>query len=279
MNDPKILGIVNITSDSFSDGGEYLNPDIAIRHCQNLIAQGADILDLGAQSSNPNANQISEEEEWDRLEPVIRDLRKNHTTDRNRILISIDSYRPIVLRNSLKFGIDFWNDITALKNPDLEKILIGAGNPKDLPNLILMYSHSHSEIARKESHLTKENIILEITDFLIQKKKRFIELGIPEEKLIFDPGMGFFLGSDPQLSLEVLRNLGAIKDTLGKILISVSRKSFLGNLLNIGIPKERNIASLAAELWAYKEGVDYIRTHEPSPLRQSITLWKELSGN
>jgi dihydropteroate synthase len=278
MERPKILGILNITEDSFSDGGKYLKPSSAMEHALHLIDSGADILDLGAQSSNPQSMPLSWEVEWERLRTIIELLRseENKSNSDLKFKISIDSFRPQVLENCLKLGIDYWNDITALKDPLSWEIL--TSHKQNIPNLILMFSHNRGDRAVAQSNLSPKNIVDQILKFFDLELKKLTKVGIAQEKIIIDPGMGFFLGDDPQLSTTVIQNIPRLKKELGKILISVSRKSFLGNILGGLPPEKRNHATLAAELYVANSGVDFIRTHEPQPLMQGLKIWSELNS-
>ncbi|WCL48973.1 dihydropteroate synthase [Leptospira sp. GIMC2001] len=269
----RILGILNVTTDSFSDGGRYLATDAAIAHAKTLVADGADILDIGAQSSNVDAGLISVDMEWERISRVwdawnaLQSSSSIRTIQNEKAKISIDSFRPEILRKSMERGLDYWNDITALNDPSCLEIL-QEFSPK-IPELILMFSQNRGQKASKESLLDPKTIIDDILFFFEEKRNKLTNLGIPVEKIIYDPGMGFFLGSDPKLSLTVLKNLTLLRKELGKILVSVSRKSFLGNILGNIAPADRNHATLAAEIWSMQQNVDYIRTHEPKQLNHS----------
>jgi dihydropteroate synthase len=264
----KILGILNITEDSFSDGGEYLNLSQSLLKVDSLVSEGADILDIGAQSSNINSKLIPANLEWERIYPVAKYLKEKS------IPISVDTYKPEVIQKCLEFGVDYINDITALENPKSKEVI--QTYLQKLSNLILMYSHSRSTKAEKNSYLKPETIWDEILFFLDKKRNEMIKLGVSEEKLIFDPGMGLFLGEDPALSFIVLKKISLLKKEFKRVLISVSRKSFLGAVLGGIEPKSRTTASVVAELYAYTQGVDFIRTHSPLPLKQAITIWKHI---
>lgn len=264
----KVLGILNITEDSFSDGGKYLEPMDSIRHAEMLVNDGADIIDIGAQSSNILSKSVSSEIEWLRILPVIEFLKEKKTP------VSVDTYKPEVIQKCLEYEVDFINDITALENPISLEII--QSYKEVLPNLILMYSHNHSERAEKKTYLKPETIWDHIFSFFENKRKELVKLGIPEDKIIYDPGMGFFLGEDPELSFTVLRKIASFKKEFGQVLVSVSRKSFLGAVLGGIAPLERGSASLIAEFYAYTQGVDYIRTHNPLSLIQAIRVWNHI---
>jgi dihydropteroate synthase len=262
----EILGILNITEDSFSDGGQYLEINASLQKAEELYKKGAQIIDLGAQSSNIHATPISADLEWSRLYPVLDFLK------RKKIPVSVDTYKPSVIQKSIELGVDFINDITAVSSPESLEVIKQAGF--HCPNLIIMFSHAQKSKAFLGSNLRPDNIMNAIDHFFYKKIDELIKNGIPEEKLIIDPGMGFFLGENPELSFTVLKNLGILKEKFKRILVSVSRKSFLGNVLGGIPPLERRNATVIAELHAYLQKVDYIRTHEPEPLLQAIRVWE-----
>ncbi len=265
----KILGILNITEDSFYDGGLYLKETSAIAQANRLIEEGADIIDIGAQSSNIHSHVISAEAEWQRLLPVIELLKEK------KVKISIDTFKTDVIRKCLEIGIDYINNISAFNESEALEVL---GEYRDnLPELIIMFSHSQGNIAQLGSQLTLETIWEDIFYFFDKKLEELQKYGVSQDKIILDPGMGFFLGDDPELSFTVLRGLGRFREKFGRILISVSRKSFLGTAIGGLPPKDRGIATVIAELYAYIQGVDYLRTHDPLSLKQAITIWDRIN--
>ena len=266
MQNCEILGILNLTKDSFSDGGKYIESKNAILQAKYLVQSGAGIIDLGAQSSNPDAEPVPEEIEWLRLEKLIQTIQKDFPVGQQ---ISIDSFRPGVLRKAIEYKIDFWNDITALRSDECLEILQSSDY---IPNIILMYSHSQTDKAIKDSHLKPESIMDTICTFFEAKRNILVSKGIPEDKLIFDPGMGFFLGADANLSFSVLREINRFKKEFSKVLISVSRKSFLTAAIGNIPPMDRSAATLAAEMYCYQNGVDFIRTHNPLQLKQAMKV-------
>lgn len=260
----KIFGILNITTDSFSDGGEYLDPEKAIIKSDSLMKEGADVLDIGAQSSNINSLPVSPETEWSRLEPVIRHCKEK------KYPVSIDTFTPFVIRRCLEMNVDYINNINSFRDAEsLEAILHPPGR---LPELVLMFSHNNADRASGVSGLTPVTILKEVYKFFDKKIKHFEKAGIPTDKLIFDPGMGLFLGADPMLSVTIIKNISKIKKKYGRVLISVSRKSFIGKLLGDIPPAKRGKGTLLFENYLYGQGVDFIRTHEPEQLVQAKVI-------
>ena len=267
----KILGIVNLTRDSFSDGGEYLDPQVALSHARRLIADGADIIDLGAESTHPDSEDVSADEEIARLTPLIEQLKVAGVS------ISVDTYKPAVIRYVLGLGVDYINDITALRDP--ESVI--AARDSDA-GLIIM--HSRSSAARAErAEADPATIVDKILTFFERRITELTAAGIDRERLILDPGMGFFLGSNPEASLTVLRDQQRLQALGLPILISTSRKSFIGAVLD-GSTKprpalQRAAGTLATELWSALHGAAYIRTHDPAALWDALNLWKAISRN
>jgi dihydropteroate synthase len=260
-----LFGILNVTSDSFSDGGEFLEPLLAEKKGHELIKSGAGVIDISAQSSNVNAIQIEPQLEWSRLDGLIQKFQASGYK------ISVDTYKPFVIQKCIQAKVSYLNNINSFR--DKESLEILSENKNSLPELILMFSHNNGDFAEANSNLTPETIMNSIYRFFDNKINELQRIGIPESKIIFDPGMGLFLGSDPILSIEVLKNISVFKKRYGKVLISVSRKSFIGNLLDGIPPRERAAGTLAVELYLYQKQIDFIRTHDVLQLSQAMKIW------
>ncbi len=263
-----IFGVLNITEDSFSDGGKYLTHSASLQKAESLVSQGANVIDIGAQSSNIQAGLVGPEIEWVRMKNLIPDLIAKG------VRVSVDSFQPEVIARSLEAGAEFINHIRGFVDSEsVREISKFAGSDR---KFILMYSHNQSNRAEKNSHLTQDNVISEIVGFFRERKKTLIEAGIPQEQLIFDPGMGFFLSPDFQVSFEVLRRIQTLQEEFSPMMVSVTKKSFLGNALGGLEVNEREIATVIAELYLSIQKVEYIRTHEPKNLRQALRIWNLL---
>lgn len=260
----KLLGILNITDDSFSDGGKFLAPEAAIAQGETLMADGADILDIGAASSNPRAGAVPAALEISRMAPVLPALQAKGAS------LSIDTFSTPVQRWALAHGVDYLNDIHGFADPAFYPEL-AASNAK----LIVMHAVQEAGVATARDVPTGE-IFGRVVGFFENRLAALARAGIAEDRLILDPGMGFFLGKDPENSWEMLRRLSDFKARFGlPLLVSVSRKSFL----RFGRPPdEAGPGSLAAELYAEAAGADYIRTHAPAPLRAGLKVLKRI-GN
>jgi len=266
MPHPLLVGIVNITADSFSDGGRFLAPAAAITHARLLAAGGADIVELGAAASNVAAAPVTSDEEIRRLEPVIAAL------DGSGTVLAIDTSEPETQRFALARGVAYLNDIRGFPDPCVYPDL-AAGQCR----LVVMHAVACEGRARRVD-LGPDDVWQRIEAFFAERVARLEGAGIARERLILDPGMGLFLSTRPEASLRVLSSLDRLKQAFGlPIMVSVSRKSFLGAITGRAAPAERGPATLAAELYAAAHGADYIRTHDPAALRDALSVTAALA--
>jgi dihydropteroate synthase len=254
----KIIGILNITTDSFSDGGRYFETPIAIEKGLSLVAEGADLVDIGAESTSIYGQKITAAQEIERLAPVIEALRKEG------VRISVDTYKPEVMQHAISLGVDMINDVSGLRDDAAIRVVQRAGLP-----VVIMFNRNPNVQAQTTlgDHTT---VMSEVVAFFTERLKTLHDAGIADDRVIIDPGMGLFIGGTKS-SLMVLRHLEMLKQFGRAIYLSPSRKSFIGTVLDRPI-KERGYGTLAVEIWAYLRGVDYIRTHEPGPLRDAIRM-------
>jgi dihydropteroate synthase type 2 len=258
-----LLGIVNVTEDSFSDGGLYLEPQAALAQARKLVADGADVVDLGAAASNPGAKAVSPEAEIRRLQTVVKALK------RDGVRISVDSFAPETQLWALSQNVEFLNDIHGFGRPELYDRLAAAS-----AKLIIMHALNDQGPARRED-ATPPSLFHRILRFFENRVAALAGAGVARERLILDPGMGLFLGRSREGSFEVLRRISEIKAAFRlPVLVSVSRKSFLRPPGRRAA--EAGAASLAAELFAAGQGVDYIRTHDPASLRDGLAVMERL---
>lgn len=264
---PKIFGIVNITEDSFSDGGRYLDPKAAIEHAVRLTAEGADVIDLGAAASNIVAAPVDPAVEIARLDPVITAL-----ADRG-VMISVDSFRFETQRYAIGRAVAFLNDIEGFRDPSLYPLLASSK-----ARLVIM--HSVQGRGRAQGlHIGAEEIWQRIERFFDARLQALADSGIAWERMILDPGMGFFLSVRPEASLCVLSSLHRLKERYRlPVLVSVSRKSFLRTLTGRNDPNALGGATLAAEIYAALGGADFIRTHDPAALSDGLAVWRAIEA-
>jgi dihydropteroate synthase type 2 len=258
---PIIFGIVNLTEDSFSDGGRFLDPAAALAHARALAAAGAQVIDLGAAASNVAAKEVPAAEEIRRLDPLIAALRADG------VAVSVDTFAPEVQRFALARGAEFLNDIQGFPDPSLYPALAAASC-----KLVVMHAVQGRGRAQR-LELSAAQVWDRILAFFGARIAALEQAGIARERIAIDPGMGFFLSSRPEASLHALTRLGDLKRAFGlPVMVSVSRKSFLRALAGEAAPAALGAATLAAELFAAEQGADYIRTHDPAALAAGLRV-------
>ncbi len=257
------MGIVNITPDSFSDGGAYLQPQAALDHALRLIDEGADMLDLGAESTRPGASPVSADEELRRLLPVVQRLRQ-----RTNIPISIDTSQPQVMRCLLAEGVDMINDIRALTVPGAMEALA-----ESTAHVCLMHMQGQPGHMQASPHY--EDVQAEVSDFLGQRARACIAAGIDSARLWLDPGFGF--GKSVQHNMQLLAHLERLLELGWPLLVGMSRKRMLSEALVGGRDiEERLPAGLAAHLWAVERGARIVRVHDVAAMADALQLWWSL---
>lgn len=276
----QIIGILNVTRDSFSDGGRWLAPEDALARAWELAA-AADVIDIGAESTHPDAEDVSAEEEIRRLAPVVTALRAQGGG--RGVRISVDCYKPEVIAAMLELGVDMINDVTGVADRSAARLLAGS----DVDVIVM---HNRSPRARAEhAPAAAGEMVAAVIGFFRARVAQLEEAGVAPQRLILDPGMGLFLSADPADSIAVLRAVPRIATLDGwrpgqrwRVCVSTSRKSFIGALLGPrgGPPRQveaRGAGTLATELYAAARGVDFIRTHDAQALRDALTLWAHLA--
>lgn len=254
-----IMGILNVTPDSFSDGGLYLAKEAAIDRALTMASEGADIIDIGGLSTRPGSEEILIEEELRRVVPVIEALRA-----RLSIPISIDTYRAEVAEESLRAGADIVNDISGLRfDPKMKDVV----SRYKVPVVIM---HIKGTPRDMQKNPTYQDLILEITDYLKEGIRMAKEAGISEEMIIIDPGIGF--GKTLEHNLEIIRNLSSFKDIGRPILIGPSRKSFIGKILDDAPPSERLEGTLSAISIAVFNGANIVRVHDVKEASKAVRI-------
>lgn len=262
---PFIFGILNITEDSFSDGGRFLKRGAALAQAKKLIAAGADALDIGAASSNPRAKPVPVKTEIARLKPIVALAKKQGWQ------VSIDSFAAKTQSWAVDEDVAYINDIQGFPDPELYPKLAQAR-----AKLVVMHSVQGRGRAQRID-VDPTTIMGRIADFFEARIMALTAAGVVRQRLILDPGMGLFIGTKPEVSLTVLRRLNQLKAVFGlPILVSVSRKSFLRTLVSRSLT-EIGPASLTAELYAALHGADIIRTHGPAQLRDALTIWSHIA--
>lgn len=262
----QIFGILNITSDSFSDGGKYLDPAAALAHGRQLMADGAHVLDIGPASSHPDSAPVSAAEEIGRLEAVVPVLQGEGA------VVSVDTFQTETQRWALTQNVAYLNDIQGFSDEGFYPELASSG-----AKLVVMHSIQGRGPATRAAP-PPGSMVDHVSRFFEERFGALEQAGVARDRLILDPGMGFFLGNQPEPSLEVIRGLDTLKERFDvPILVSVSRKSFLRKLAGADVGGAA-AATLAAELFAASTGANMIRTHEPQQLADSLAIWGHLAS-
>lgn len=257
-----LMGVINTTPDSFSDGGLYFQPKEAVQRALDLITQGADIIDIGGESSRPGSEPITSDEEKQRVLPVIHGLRKE--TD---ILISIDTTKADVAHAALEEGADIINDISALR---FDPQMTALAARKNVP-IILMHMKGTPKNMQFAPYY--KNVFTEIRDFFIERISMATAQGIKVQNIILDPGIGF--GKRLNDNLALINNLGFLNELSRPVLIGVSRKSFIGAILDLPV-EERLEGTIAASLLSMVNGANILRVHDVGAVKRAIRVAKRI---
>lgn len=267
---PRLMGVLNITPDSFSDGGLWIEPEAAVARGLEMLEEGADLIDLGAESTRPGggvygsgAAEVTSSDELARLLPVLRRLRS--ATDAP---LSVDTRKAAVARAALDEGADLINDVSALGDPEMAGVVAAAECP-----VVLM--HSRGELATMQRDIHFEALLRDVADELAERVEVAVGHGIERARVVIDPGIGF--GKTAAHNLALLRRLDALVESGQPVLAGASRKSFLGAVAGVG-PAERLPASLAAAGWAALHGVAILRVHDVAASRQFVDLWQAIAA-
>ena len=254
-----VMGIVNVTPDSFSDGGKFFSPEVAISHASKLIAQGADIIDIGGESTRPGAEQVSESEELKRVIPVIDKIR----TDNPTILISIDTTKASVAKHAVEAGADIINDVSGLS---FDNNMIGIVESFNIPVVIM---HMKGNPQNMQLNPEYKDIVNEILDFFKMKIKIAIQSGINRSMIILDPGIGF--GKTVEHNFELLSRLNEFNVLELPIMIGPSRKSFIGITLDLP-PEDRLEGTAAAVSAGVMNGASIVRVHDVKSMKRVVRI-------
>jgi dihydropteroate synthase len=264
--DFRLMGIVNVTPDSFSDGGRFLEADAAIAHALELIGEGAQIVDIGGESTRPGAEPVSAEEELRRVRPVIEAIAG--VTDRSvtttRPQISIDTSKASVARAALDAGATLVNDVTALRaDPEMAGLVADSG-----AECCLMHMLGEPRTMQQRPHY--EDVVDEVKAFLLERMEFAVGEGIAEDRVLLDPGIGF--GKTVAHNLELLRRLAELAELGRPLVIGTSRKSFLGRVAGAPEASRRLAGTLATNVLALERGASVFRVHEVAPVREALAV-------
>lgn len=277
LSQPHVMGILNVTPDSFSDGGQFTAIDSAITHAKDMISAGATIIDIGGESTRPNAAAVSTEEEVQRVVPVVKAIRQQLGDIGKDIWLSIDTSNPIIMQAAFEAGADIWNDVRALKRE-------GAAEMAAKLDVPVMLMHMRGEPTTMNNLAQYDDVIKEVSTELTARIVEVTSLGVKREKIIIDPGFGFAKNYEHHCALlsqlERLQTLGL------PMMFGISRKRFLAEVLSrSGVEAlantqalERDPVGTAAGIFALQQGASIIRTHNVAMMQQAVTLWQQLSA-
>ncbi len=247
--EPILMGILNVTPDSFSDGGEFFGAEPAVAHAEKMFDEGAQVIDVGGESTRPGSDPVNTEEELRRVLPVIRGI----LSVRPDAIVSIDTYRSSTAEAALDTGARVINDVTALGDPKMAGLVAERGCP-----IVLM--HMLGEPKSMQQDPRYEDVVREVRDFLAERSERAISAGVEPENIILDPGIGF--GKTLEHNLKLLNRLDSLVELGFPVLLGVSRKSFLGKITGSDDTKDRLFGTVAANVLAYEQGACLFRVHD-----------------
>jgi dihydropteroate synthase len=259
----QLMGVVNVTPDSFSDGGLYLDPEAAIAHGEQLVEAGAEILDVGGESTRPGAEPVEAEEEMGRVVPVIRGLAGSG------VCISVDTSKAAVAAAALDAGAEIVNDVTALRG-DSE---MGALCAERGATVVLMHMLGAPRTMQDDPRY--DDVVAAVEAFLAGRLEAAVAAGIDEERVWLDPGIGF--GKTAAHNMELLRRLGELRELGRPLVVGTSRKSFIGKL-DGSTPDQRLGGTIASSILAAAEGADVLRVHDVAEMRQALAVAAAILG-
>ncbi len=256
---PRVMGILNLTPDSFYDGGRHAGVDLALRQAAQMVEEGADLLDLGGESTRPGALAVSAEEELERVVPVVRALRRELD-----IPLSIDTTKSSVAEAALAEGAHFINDVSAMEfDPAMAAVIAGAG-----AGVFLMHTRGTPETMQHD--IRYRDLIAEVMGYLELGARRALDAGIGTESICLDPGIGF--GKSLEGNLAILRNLSRLGALGYPLLLGTSRKSFIGKILGLDDPQDRLFGSVSTVALAVAQGTKIFRVHDVRATREAALM-------
>ena len=254
------MGVVNVTPDSFSDGGRFFDEAAAVAHGVKLAAEGADILDIGGESTRPGALQVDDATETSRVIPILRRLAAETS-----VPLSVDTMKPAVARAAVEAGASIWNDVTALGwAPESADVAAELGC-----TVVLMHMQGEPRTMQQNPHY--DDVVGQVRDFLAERAEAAVGAGVARDRIWIDPGIGF--GKNLEHNLELLRAAGAMREDLGvPFLVGPSRKRFIGTLTGADDPADRVEGTAGAVAWCAAQRVDLVRVHDVRAMRRVVQV-------
>jgi len=263
LNRPLVMGILNITPDSFSDGGQYLDFDEALKRAETMIEEGADIIDIGGESTRPGSDPVSVDEELKRITPIIKALNKH-----SKIVISVDTYKPRVMEQVIDMGVAMINDVFALQQP-------GAIDIIKKSNVGICLMHMQGTPKTMQVNPTYKDVVNEVKLFLEERAHSLITEGIQTERIILDPGFGF--GKTFEHNITLLQNLESFQSLEFPLLVGLSRKSFIRKILS-GDHDDHLSGSISAAILSILKGAKIVRVHDVKETQSAIKIMQIAQG-
>jgi dihydropteroate synthase len=258
--DPVLVGVLNVTPDSFSDGGDFLDPAKAASHAAAMLDEGAGIIDVGGESTRPGSDRVTLEEETRRVVPVVEEI----LSERPDSIISIDTCRAATAEAALGAGARIVNDVTALRgDPRMAEVVAEARCP-----VVLMHMLGEPRTMQRDPRYA--DVVREVRDFLAERAEHAVAAGVEPENVILDPGIGF--GKTLEHNLALLRHLDELVALGFPVLVGASRKSFLGRITGVEEARDRVPGTVAANVIAYEKGANFLRVHDVRANREALAV-------
>ena len=262
---PLIMGILNLTPDSFSDGGKNFNTSDALESAEKMICDGVDVIDVGGESTKPGAEQISDKVELDRIETVIKAIKKK----RPNCVVSVDTRKSRVMKRVLELGVNFINDVSALSFDKKSAQILAAENAQ----ICLM--HGGLNPKNMQENTTYNDVLLDVYDYLEERITFAVSSGIKRENIIVDPGIGF--GKTESQNVRLIQKASIFHSLGCPVLYGASRKAFIGSISGVDKARDRFPGSISVALDLIRQGVQFIRVHDTSESKQAVSMWKAIN--
>ncbi|MCO8069447.1 dihydropteroate synthase [Acinetobacter lwoffii] len=261
LSQPHVMGILNVTPDSFSDGGRHNHKEDAVARALEMIAEGATVIDIGGESTRPGAAVVEVEEEIRRVVPVVEELAKH------KVILSIDTSQPEVIRAAVRAGAHIWNDVRALTRPNA----LQTAAELNIPVIIM---HMRGEPTTMNNLDQYEDVTVDVIRELSQRVQDALDVGVKAENIMIDPGFGF--AKNAQQNLKLLQEFYKLTEMGYPILSALSRKRFIGAVLNGEAPQERAVGSATAHLLSIQQGACMVRAHDVKVTADAIKVWQAM---
>ncbi|WP_111860299.1 dihydropteroate synthase [Acinetobacter sp. CFCC 10889] len=259
LSQPHVMGILNVTPDSFSDGGKHNDVEQAVTHAKQMMADGATVIDIGGESTRSGASPVSVEEEIRRVVPVVEQLAKE------KVIISIDTSEPEVIKAAVQAGAQIWNDVRALTRPNALQTAVKL----DIPIIIM---HMRGEPTTMNNLDQYQDVTQDVVAELSQRVEEALKAGVKPENIMIDPGFGF--AKNAQQNLKLLQEFHKLNEMGYPILSALSRKRFIGEALNGADAQQRAVGSVAAHLMSIQQGACMVRAHDVKAMHDAILVWQ-----